>query len=327
MPLINCLDCGKEVSNIATCCPYCGRPRTRVGRLKPIPETRLGYFFDSLVGFTITAIACSITVTYVAALLGLNAAQALPTIFAIILFIYGVDNIMFSLGFKSNSESLVNKFSYFILGPYLRFAQIFSKGQIKAKIVLIAGGSIACTIISGFFVLDGFKGQAFLSSSDFVVAQSSPAFMELKQCSSLSQCPQDYKDVAQLIRTYAIPANSNGFVQIVSYEKGVFKAILSDGNEYFNRRVSPPNRAAEAETFRPIFNKDFEQVVAMFNSNKKSSVELVVDFSRSGWANHGNGRFWRSLHRISANGNKFVVYIISNEDFLLTPRQSSNINK
>lgn len=55
MSLVNCLECGKEVSNRAAACPHCGNPLDRIpptgGQKKPVADQliRLGCLLTILI--------------------------------------------------------------------------------------------------------------------------------------------------------------------------------------------------------------------------------------------------------------------------------------
>ena len=327
MPLSSCPDCGKEFSSIAIACPNCGRPRMGSRRIKRLPRTRKGYLFNSLIGFCLSCLLWIVLIQVFAGVLGFNQEQVIRFALGLSSVVYIIDNINFQPPQTEAPDTHISSFAYFVTGPYTRVARSFKNGQ-WAYVIALFSLLVVLVLVGIMGLLDHMKARAFLKNSDFVVKQSEPALQVMKQCKALEDCPQDFENLAKIIHSYAIPETSYGFVRIISYDDAAYKAISSSSDARFTMRARPlpppgSKNEIDIETFRPMVNKDFEQLVNTFQEPHQSSVELAR-IASSSWS---GDRFMRSLHYVNNNGRPLVVYIASNEDYSLTPAQQKRMSQ
>jgi len=327
MPLLPCPDCGKEFSSIAIACPNCGRPRMGSRSIKRLPRTRKGYLFNSLIGFFFLCLLWVISIQVFAGVLGFNPEQVIHFVLGLSLVVYIIDNINFQPPQIDAPDTHISNFSYFVTGTYTRVARSFKNGQRKYVIALFS--LLVVLVLVGIMGLpDHLKAIAFLKNSDIVVKQSEPVLQVMKQCKALEDCPQDFEKLAKIIHSYAIPEPSYGFVRIISYDDATYKAISSSSDARFTMRAQPlpppgSKKEIEIEIFRPMFNKDFEQLVNTFQEPHQSSIELAR-LASSSWSSDS---FMRSLHYVKNNGHPLVVYIVSNVDYSWTPAQQKRMSQ
>ena len=292
---------------------------------KRLPSRRASYAFNLAVGFIVSVVFCLV----VGSLLGSSVSLPpfllgrIAIIFTVIVYI--IDLIRFRPSREPGSGKEINSFQYFTLGPYQRFfAFANSKNMFSplAKLVIVL---FLISIPLSLYIIERLESQAFLGNSEVVVAEMSDTFSHLKGCKKLDDCPKEFEDLANVIRSYAIPSGVRGYAMIVSKDNGIYKAITSEGkNRLFrNPPTVKPIGSKEgtdfpllSSTFKPIFNRDFSQLISAFKSDGNSSIEIasIDTFGRS-------SRLFRSLHPVSVNGKTMVVYITSGQDFLLSPLQ------
>jgi len=238
--------------------------------------------------------------------------------------VYIIDLVRYSPRSESGSGKEINRFQYFTLGPYQRFFAVANSKNMFSPLAKLVIVLIFISIPLSLYIIERLESQAFLGNSEVVVTEMSDSFSDLKDCKKLDDCPKEFEDLANVIRSYAMPSGANGYVMIVSKDNGIYKVIASEGKDWLLRRSSPSpvglkeDTPLSSSTFEPLFNRDFSQLTSTFKSDGNSSIEIAsIDTYMRG----RSYRLFRSLHPVSVSGKRMVVYITSGQDFLLTPLQ------
>ncbi len=296
---------------------------------KRLPSRRASYALELALGFIVSVVFCLL----VGSLLGSSVSLPpfllgrIAIMFTVIVYI--IDLVRYSPRSESGSGKEINRFQYFTLGPYQRFFAVANSKNMFSPLAKIVIVLIFISIPLSLYIIERLESQAFLGNSEVVVTEMSDSFSDLKDCKKLDDCPKEFEDLANVIRSYAIPSGAKGYAMIVSKDNGIYKAIASEGRDELFRihpRLKPIGSKEDpplsSSIFKPLFNRDFSQLISTFKSDGNSSIEIasIDTFGRSSRLKH-LPRFFRSLHPVSVNGKRMVVYITSGQDFLLTPLQ------
>ena len=292
---------------------------------KRLPSRRASYAFDLTLGFIISSLFCLIIGSFLGQILQLPYGLLTRFVFSFTAIVYVIDLIKFAPKSKPVSRKKINPFSYFTIGPYRRFfkltggSKLFSSLWAKSIIVLAV-----ITIPLSLYIIEQLESKSFLYNSKLVLAEMPESFSGLNNCRELDECPNKFRDVADVIRSYALTPGAKGYVMIISKDNGKYNSIASKGKDSVflaaksrARGIGVEEDPVSTATFEPLFNRDFSQLVSAFKSEAESTVAIasIRKYGRDSY------RLFRSLHPVSINGKRMVVYIASSQDFLMTPMQ------
>ena len=280
-----------------------------------------------MLGFIISSLFALVIGSFLGQFLFLQYGLALRIAFAFTAVVYIVDLIKFIPSSKPETNDKINPFSFYTIGPYRRFFKLVATDKLFSgawiKLIIFLG---AISIPLSAYVIEQLEAKSFLNNSQIVVAEMSDSFSDLADCKKLEECPKDFRDIVDVIRSYALPPSAKGYVMVVSKDDGIYRTIASEGKDRLFLAAKRAVRQAgtiedpvSVTTFEPLFNQDFSQLMSAFKSKDQGAVTTI---SISTYRRN-TSRLFRSMHPIDINGRRMVIYITSSQDFLLSPMQKN----